>query len=295
MSAGLHIAVLGDVHGHLTLALRVLRRWERETGLALDLILQVGDLGAFPPPFRLDKATRRFAEHDPDELGFARYFEGDDEARDTLTGKGLHRVRAPFVFIQGNHEDFDYLDVVGSGATEPVPVDAFGRVWFLPNGLRWTFSKGPHALTIAGLGGVSERGGPSHQHRSAFYTRQDVHGLYRQEGPLDVLLTHEPPFDSARDLHPKYASSGSRDAAEALSLLAVKAHFCGHYHEPGQPLQGPDGVSSWILNAVNFHGNHPLNPGFAGILRWTENTPQGFTLLDAPWLREFTRKNYRHL
>jgi hypothetical protein len=53
----LHVAVLGDVHGHLSLAFRVLRRWEQETGVRLDLALQVGDLGAFPPPFRLDKAT----------------------------------------------------------------------------------------------------------------------------------------------------------------------------------------------------------------------------------------------
>jgi hypothetical protein len=295
VSEALHIAVLGDVHGHLTLALRVLRRWEREAGLALDLILQVGDLGAFPPPFRMDKATRRFAEKDPDELGFARYHEGDDEARETLTGSGPRRVRAPLVFIRGNHEDFDFLDEVGAAATEPVPVDAFGRLWFLPNGVRWTFTQGPHAFTLVGLGGVSDRGGPGHQHRSVHYTRKEVHRLYHGEGPVDVLLSHEPPFDAAREIHPKYASSGSRDVSEALALLGVRYHFCGHYHEPGQPLHAPEGVSSWILNAVNFHGNHPLNPGCVGILRWKGGAPDGFSVLDAPWLRAFTRQNYRHL
>jgi hypothetical protein len=71
MSNMLHIAVLGDLHGHFPLAYRVLKRWEREHARTLDLILQVGDLGAFPPPFRLDKATKRFAEHDSDELGLA--------------------------------------------------------------------------------------------------------------------------------------------------------------------------------------------------------------------------------
>lgn len=45
VSDALRIAVLGDVHGHLTLAFRVLRRWQDETGLSLDLILHVGELG----------------------------------------------------------------------------------------------------------------------------------------------------------------------------------------------------------------------------------------------------------
>jgi hypothetical protein len=85
VSEALHLAVLGDVYGHLTLAFRLLRRWERETGRRLDLALQVGDLGAFPPPFRLDKATKPFAEKDPDELGFADYYEG------ARRGGGLRR------------------------------------------------------------------------------------------------------------------------------------------------------------------------------------------------------------
>lgn len=94
MADALHLAVLGDVHGHLTLAFRILCRWERETGHRLDLALQVGDLGTFPPPFRLDKATKRFAEKDPDELGFADYYEGGPDAEEVF-GDGADDAELP--------------------------------------------------------------------------------------------------------------------------------------------------------------------------------------------------------
>jgi len=81
----LNIAILGDTHGHLTLAYRVLKRWQEEEAQRIDLILQVGDFGAFPPPYRLDKATKRFAESDPDELGFTAYFHGEPEAEEILS------------------------------------------------------------------------------------------------------------------------------------------------------------------------------------------------------------------
>jgi len=64
------IAVIGDLHGHLTLAYRLLRRWETENNRVIDCILQVGDLGAFPDPSAVDRETRKFAEKDRDELGF---------------------------------------------------------------------------------------------------------------------------------------------------------------------------------------------------------------------------------
>ena len=56
----LHIAVIGDVHGHLRLMFQLCRLWQVQTGVHLDLVLQCGDLGFFPDPARLDKATQRF-------------------------------------------------------------------------------------------------------------------------------------------------------------------------------------------------------------------------------------------
>jgi hypothetical protein len=293
----LDIAVLGDVHGHLTLAYRLLRRWERETGRTLDLILQVGDLGAFPPPFRLDRATKRFAESDPDELGFAGYYEGDPEAGAILgpDGPAEERIAADLVFIRGNHEDFEFLDEVAAGANAPVPVDAYQKILYLPNGGRLTFHRGSHRITIGGLGGISMDGRPGRDPVSEHYTASEVRKLRARGERIDVLVSHEPPEGAADAIHPRYAGGGSRDVLDLIRELRPKYHFAGHYHEPGQALAVPGETQSYELNAVNFVRPHRLNPGCIGILRWAGADESAFTILDEPWLKEFTRSNYRFL
>lgn len=293
----LRIAIFGDVHGHLTLAYRLVKRWERETGAPIDLILQVGDLGAYPPPFRIDKATKRFAERDPDELGFATYFEGGAEAEEVLgpDAPAARRVAAPLVFIRGNHEDFVFLAELAAGG-DPLPAaDPYAKILYLPNGRRFTFRRGPHALSVGALGGIStEGGGPGDDPVSPFYTAGEVRRL-RAAGPLDVLLSHEPPRGAAAPLHPRYADGGSRDVASLVRDGAPRFHFCGHYHEPGGRLVAPAGTESYQLNAVNFLRPHALNPGCFGLLIWAGPDEATFSLVDAPWVAEYTRSTFRHL
>src|SRR5579883_1330476 len=64
-----HHLVFGDLHGRILPAFRLAVAWSREHGIPLRGLLQVGDLGYFPDPTRLDRATRRHAERDPLELG----------------------------------------------------------------------------------------------------------------------------------------------------------------------------------------------------------------------------------
>lgn len=295
MSDVLHIAVLGDLHGHFTLAYRVLARWQREHGQPLDLILQVGDLGAYPPPFRLDKATKRFAEHDPDELGFAAYYQGEPEAEAILgpDAPDEQRIDAPMVFIKGNHEDFEFL--AEHAADEPVAVDPFEKIHYLASGARFTFERRGHSLTIGALGGIADGlGGPGRSEISPHYTTSEVRRL-RKGGPLDVLLSHEPALGSAGCVHPRFEGAGSREVLELLRELSPAHHFCGHYHERGQALDVPGSSHSHILNAVNFLRPSRLNPGCIGILRWSGREPVGFEFLDPPWLKQYTRHNFRHL
>ena len=285
----LRIAVLGDVHGHLTLAFRLLRRWQDETGHELDLILQVGDLGAFPPPFRLDDATRRFAEHDPDELGFAEYYEGGPEAAEVFGPDASSRaIAAPFWFIKGNHEDFEFLDEVGRNASQPVPVDAFGAVHYLPSGRVYELSRRGIAIRIGVLGGISQASpNPVSEH----YTAHEVRTLARAS--FDILLSHEPPAGAASVVHPKY-QGGSSEVAELIYRHRPRLHFCGHLHEPGQLLPSVDGVRSFLLNAVSFLRANRLNPGCIAIVAWSGPDEIEVELLDAPWLRDYTRHSWRH-
>jgi hypothetical protein len=294
----LNIAILGDTHGHLTLAYRILNRWQRETAQQIDLILQVGDLGAYPPPYRLDKPTKRFAEHDPDELGFTAYFLGEPEAEEILgyTAAEPRKIDADLIFIRGNHEDFEYL--LGLDGTEhgPVAVDAFQRIHYLKSGVPFTYSKDGHSLCIVGLGGIADdEGAPVNDDSGACYTKQDVKRLFAVNEKIDLFLSHEPPLDAAAIINPKYAGAGSPAAREFIQTFAPAYHFCGHYHEEGRDISFANATRSYHLNAVNFWRPHRLNPGCIAILRWQGAQALEMSLLDAAWLKEYTNSTYRHL
>lgn len=293
----LQVAVLGDVHGHLTLSYALLRRWELETHRTLDLILQVGDMGAFPPPYRFDKATKRFAEHDPDELGYTDFYEGGEDSTAIFGPEAspTKTVGAEMVFIKGNHEDFEYLHEVSSGSDEPVVVDHHQRIQYLPSGGRFTFTRRGISLRVAGLGGISNLGAKGFDPVSENYTGAEIKALRTGSENFDVLLTHEPPFGSAASLSSRYREAGSRDAAALIAALRPAYHFCGHYHEPGARLLSPEGTQSYILNAVNFLKPSRLNPGCVGVLSWASATENSFEVLNAPWMHQYTRSSYRAL
>src|SRR5260370_20825914 len=61
--------VFGDLHGRVLPAFKLAQAWSREHGVALDGLLQVGDLGDFPDPSRSDKGEKRHAEKDSLENG----------------------------------------------------------------------------------------------------------------------------------------------------------------------------------------------------------------------------------
>src|SRR3954463_5131231 len=99
--------IFGDLHGRILPAFRLAMMWEREHGVRLDGLLQVGDLGYFPDPSRLDKATARHAAADPLELGACLIAEPTREADVVLNGED--GPTPPLWFTAGNHEDFEAL------------------------------------------------------------------------------------------------------------------------------------------------------------------------------------------
>lgn len=120
----MRVAVFGDTHGHIRLMLELCRLWQVHNGAHLDLVLQLGDLGFFPGPSNLDRATKRFARKDSEELGFHTYFRRPEPLqRDALVERtlggdpaSLDTVRCPIIWCQGNHEGFgDLSELTDSG------------------------------------------------------------------------------------------------------------------------------------------------------------------------------------
>ncbi|MBN1669661.1 MAG: hypothetical protein JXR37_01425 [Kiritimatiellae bacterium] len=56
------ICAMGDCHGLLADMYRIVEELEDEVGRRADLVLQIGDLGVWPDPARLDRATLKHGE-----------------------------------------------------------------------------------------------------------------------------------------------------------------------------------------------------------------------------------------
>lgn len=280
-----NIAILGDLHGHYTLAFTLLKRWEQETGKTLDAVLQVGDMGIFPSPYiRIDDATKRFAEGDPDEISFQQFYEGTGDA-ELLFGGAQPLFDKKILFIRGNHEDFVFL-TQHEGPESICVVDAFARFHYLKDGAEThieTEKNGP--IIIAGLGGLEHAFGE----REAWHFKTAAYKRLMAKEGVDILLTHHPPVD----LIDKNSKRGSQKVKELIEMLQPSYHFCGHYHDPGQQLSMRGKTQSYLLNELNFQRERVLNPGCIGILTWEHILNHSFSFLNEPWMQEYTRENYR--
>jgi len=293
----MHIAVFADLHGRLLLAFKLCARWQQETGESIDLILQAGDLGAFPSLTGLDRATRMYAERDPTELGFLEHFSSYDPA----VAAQLAATRCPLVFVRGNHEDHNWLDTLEhqhEGAL--FPVDAYQRVFNLRTGLPWTFHLQDEQISILGIGRIAAP--PDSEDRlQARYIQQDESARISQldTESVDVLLTHHARPDFvllARDGQTR-TGSGMPEVAHALERQRPACHFFGHYGGPPQVRTDTNGVTLSVKLA-DLHwerGGSALETGSMGLLHWHSRADYAFEVLDTPWLKAYTAWTWHDL
>ncbi len=274
-----YVAILGDLHGHYTLAFILLKRWERETGKKLDAVLQVGDMGIFPfPDVCLDDATRRFAERDPNEISFQDYFHGTGDAEFLFAGKNP-LFDKPLYFIRGNHEDFAFLAVT-ENPTGIVGVDYYRQLFYLADGAMTEIETSAGVIRVGGLGGLEQRGEKQEPWQFA-------NNAYRRAlalSNIDVLLTHEPPSDEGR---------GSEKIRSLIEQVQPTYHFCGHIHEHGRALSVSGRTQSYLLNEVNFRGQRQLYPHGIGVLEWNGSNDHSFSFFGESWIQEYTWENYK--
>src|SRR3954453_13785778 len=91
--------VFGDLHGLVLPAFRLAQAWSREHGVALDGLLQVGDLG----DSRFDKARGRHSGKDALESGMRLVAQPSEEADAVFAEEPCPEA---LWFTAGNHEDY---------------------------------------------------------------------------------------------------------------------------------------------------------------------------------------------
>jgi hypothetical protein len=195
------VAVVGDVHGHLQLALTMLARWQRELGVPFEAVLLCGDIGCFTEDSQLDSATRSHAKDNPCELEFLHQWAHQPPAPwlerifwAAPDGLGL---TCPVIMIHGNHEGFEHLESLAprrtpldAVAVEELPtVDAGGWIRYLPSGGRVRLASG---RTVAGIGGMEAGQRKSKYHPMAYIDQRAVDQV-AAGSHVDILITHQGP------------------------------------------------------------------------------------------------------
>ncbi len=271
--------VFGDLHGRILPAFRLATAWGREHGVRVDGILQVGDLGYFPNPGRLDKATRRHAEADPLELGTCLIAEPSREA-DRLFAED--DVPPALWFTAGNHEDFDALEALAHG--DAFAVDAYRRVWCIRDGRVTVLSCG---LRVGALWGVDNQAPVRRRHLP---TRACIHpdsAVRLGCSAFDVLLTHDSPRDAI------IPNAGSQEIVEVILAARPRFAFFGHHKGRGRRVEGDFGETHvhFLCGMELRESSQHAEAGSVGCLRW-EGDAGAFAYLDPAWLRSFTRHNW---
>lgn len=268
------IAFIGDVHGRVyhTLA-AVLALRDRLQG-RLDLIIQVGDLGAFPNRERLDEATRRYAERDPSELHFGHLLGAQGSLAHHLS-VARARLAVPIHFIRGNHEDMEWLAGLRRAGEEPASVDPFGLFHYVADGTVADFG----GFRVAFLGGV-EYGATE----GTGFERGALEQLRAATpGSVDCLVTHDAPYGVSVGYGG--VTQGSAVLTDLVARLAPAYHVAGHYRH----MIGPKryGRTTYLGLASLFPGRAGGRPLQDGSLALLDTSLRELSFVTGDWLREF--------
>lgn len=239
-------AWFGDTHGNLKFMWRLALEWQKQTGVLLDAIFQVGDFGTYPSVERLDSPTRKHAIRHGYSLEAA---VGDFPE---VLGE-TYSVPIPTYFIRGNHEDQEFLLNRQKERKDwylSHPVKLVPNLFYIPDGC--IFKLGD--VRIAGWGGcwgknTWEMGYWSpqrlHSERRMNHMTRDVFERLRRES-FDVLITHDAPTgvglkgmqDADKSLlDPESISEDSPDGPgmphirQLIEEVQPRFHFAGHWHE----------------------------------------------------------------
>lgn len=287
----MNLALFADLHGRIFLALKIVERYQRETGQTIDVILQCGDVGIFPDVTKLDKATRRIADKDATELGFAEHFTEPRAEVEAVLGN----LSCDMICVRGNHEDHSYLNDLEQRSDGALySVDCYRRIWCLKTGMPYAFERNGRVLTVLGIGRVGPPDSDDEPQQDKYIQPYEQERLARLAGePFDVLLTHDARRDFIRP------GVGMKDISIILARHAPAYHLFGHTGQPFKRHKDPNG-NTICSKLADFEWEETdrggrLKDGCLGILRWQDATEHHFHVVDAPWIKEYTPHTWQYL
>mgnify|MGYP001045422764 FL=1 len=281
-------AIFADLHGRLLLAFKLVERYQRETGTNIDLILQCGDVGIFPELEYLDRATIRHASRDRSELGFHDFFVTPHPKVEAV----LEKLTCDMVCVRGNHEDHDFLDQLETVHPDGslFPVDCYERVFVCKSGHLQQFETQNAILNYVGIGRVGDRKNRDHPPFIQAYERRSIRKTTNERPSIEVLISHDVPVDMT---DPGY---GMKELRPVLDELRPAFHFYGHTGKPFSETLDHNGVTKSIKVAeLEFKRKDILDDGVMVILTIEDETAPSIEIVDAPWLKEYTKNTWLYV
>ncbi len=271
------IGFVGDVHGRVFHALAALATWQAVTGKRFDLLVQVGDMGAYPEPARMDAATLRYLQADPAEADFSRLLRADGQRAEHLRRLREH-FAGPIHFIRGNHEDFAWLQQLPVDVTTGTArVDPFDLLRYVPDGTTLRFDD----LPIAFLGGEETDAADAGAIDPGAYRAL----MDRGAGTIDVLVTHDAPYGLSVGYHGQ--TQGSRLITRLVEHVEPRFHVAGHYHLNGPRAYGRT-TFLCLSDLVASPLWHPESRGLqVGCLAVLDTETAALRPVMDPWLSDF--------
>ncbi|WP_291726309.1 metallophosphoesterase family protein [Bernardetia sp.] len=285
------IALFADLHGRILLAFKLIERLQRERNIKIDLILQCGDLGAFPNITNLDKATLRHAKREPSELGFYHHFTKKSKKVEQI----LEKVEATMYAVRGNHEDHQFLNELEQQSNESsFPIDVYGKIRICKTGHLQDFEKNGVKLNWVGIGRTGSRK-KERQHQEQYiqpYEIENLKKLYTKKTNtnIDLLITH----DSA--LHFTTKDFGMQQIREFLSNYKPHYHFFGHTGEPFNIVKDENKfTTSCKVKELEFENSGMLAENSLVMLEVDTHKNFELKIISEKWIKEYTRESWEYL
>jgi len=260
--------------------LALITMWQLHNRQKLDMIIQVGDFGAYPEPSE-ELRNDKFVKQDAAELDYSRLLKAEGKLADDiryLRSRHVSRIH----FIRGNHEDFDWLDSLGQ-STEGLPgvsADPFELYHYVPDGTVWEQGD----TRIAFLGGIET---PELRRKSI---DPSAYGklLRRAPGEVDILITHDAPYGVSTGYHGE--TQGSALISGLIQTIHPRYLIAGHYHHVIGPTAfgGTTYLGLNVLVHLRDDAEHRrVRPGSMAVLNTETND---LSVVTDDWLSDIDRQ-----
>lgn len=279
------IAIFSDIHGKILLPFKLVDLYQRTTGHSVDLILQCGDIGAYPDLNNLDKATIKHAKYDRDELGFADHFTVENETIKAF----LDELNLKMICVRGNHEDHEYLNELEKKHPENslFPIDIYKRVWVCKSGKVQRFVTKNGAISFVGIGRIGDRKGRDNERFIQDYERTEVKKLLKTKEIFDILITHDKDDSSQRGY-------GMAEIRTLLDHVIFQYHFYGHTGEPFNiQLDSNEITNSCKIKELEFNSEAVLPKGCMIILEKKNDDEFNIEVVDQTLTNQLTKYNWK--